>query len=256
MALDRDGNREATVPLCWLHGFAQTGSSARAIRSILAARRAVLAPDLPGFGTRCEEPMGLWAMADAVADALPTEGADVVGYSMGARVGLHVALAHPERVRRLVLIGGTRGIADEAVREARRASDERLATRILEIGVEAFLAEWRRQPIFADLVPDADEDAARLPQSSNGLAGSLRLAGTGSQEFLDERVREMRAPVLAIAGARDDRFAREAEAIARSAPSGDFAIVPAAGHAAHVAQPRWTADLIDAFLGLSAPPST
>ena len=52
-----------------------------------------------------------------------------LGYSMGGRYALHVALRHPELVRRLVLVSATGGIDDPAERAARREGDEALADR-------------------------------------------------------------------------------------------------------------------------------
>jgi 2-succinyl-6-hydroxy-2,4-cyclohexadiene-1-carboxylate synthase len=252
----RPGADHVELPVCWLHGFAQTGRSGRAFWSILAARHEILTPDLLGMGSRGDDPGSLEEMADAVASELPASPVALVAYSLGARVALHLALRHPGRLARLVLIGATRGLASPEERERRVATDERWAIRLEEIGVDAFLTEWRRQPLFADLAEDPVEDAARLPQTVSGLAECLRRAGTGSQEFLGPRLAEITVPTLTVAGVRDDRFVREARAIAEGLPRGSTDVVPGAGHAAHLAQPSWTAQLVEAFLELSAPEST
>ena len=74
-----------------------------------------------------------------------------VGYSMGGRVSLHAALAHPDAVERLVLIGATAGIDDPDERAARREADDRLADHIEAVGVPAFIDEWLANPLFAGL---------------------------------------------------------------------------------------------------------
>src|SRR5690606_23536537 len=110
--------------------------------------------------------------------------ATYVGYSMGGRLALHLALARPDLVRRLVLIGATGGIDDEDDRAARRAADERLAAHLEQVGVATFVDEWLAQPLFAGLSPTAAARDERLANTAEGLASSLRLAGTGTQEPL------------------------------------------------------------------------
>jgi pimeloyl-ACP methyl ester carboxylesterase len=71
----------------------------------LAARRRVIAYDLPGHGRSALQPgpMRPAAMADQLAAEMP-EPADVLGYSLGGEVALRLAIQHPERVRRLILM--------------------------------------------------------------------------------------------------------------------------------------------------------
>ena len=233
-------------PLLWLHGFTQTRSSAAGFRSILAEHRSILTVDLPGHGDAASVSGSLWEVAAMVA-AIIEEPLDVGGYSMGGRVALHLALAHPDRVRRLVVLGATRGIEDDDERRARRERDNDLAERLLRIGAEEFLREWLAQPMFATLPADARELAARSRDAA-GLARSLRDAGTGTQEWLGERLRSLRPAMLALAGERDTKFSAEATALATTVPRGRRVLVPGAGHAAHLERPDECAALIEAFL--------
>lgn len=248
MPLDHRVNRFTTTPFCWLHGFTQTGASAHHFQSILTATRVLVTPDLARHGTNAREGGSLDEIADAVAAQLPEQILDLGGYSFGARVALHVALRHPERVRRLVLIGATRGISDETLRRERRDRDETLAQRIESIGLSNFLDEWLSQPLFAQLPYDELERESRSSQRAESLAASLREAGTGTQRWLGEEIRELTMPVLALAGASDERFARESRHIAHSVSDGVAQLVPGAGHATHLHQPWWSARLIDTFL--------
>jgi 2-succinyl-6-hydroxy-2,4-cyclohexadiene-1-carboxylate synthase len=163
---------------------------------------------------------------------------------MGARYALHVALTRPDLVRRLVTIGGTPGIEDAAERAARRAADEALAAGIERDGVAAFLDRWLAQPMFAGLPPDPDALADRRRNTAAGLAGSLRLAGTGTQEPLWERLPGLAMPVLVIAGASDEKFAAIGERMAAALPDATFVTVDGAGHAAHLERPDATADAV------------
>ena len=232
----------------WLHGFTQTRDSAHRFRTILAEAHEVWTLDLPGHGEAAAVAATLAESADLVAAVLPEGEADVGGYSMGARVALHVALRHPDRVARLVLLGASRGLADDAERAARLAGDEALAERALDLGAEAFLDEWLARPMFARLPDDPAERAARS-RDAPGLASSLRLCGVGVQEWLGDAIAAIDAPTLALAGELDAKFTLEAGAIAAAVSHGRAALVAGAGHAAHLEEPDAAAALVAGFLG-------
>jgi 2-succinyl-6-hydroxy-2,4-cyclohexadiene-1-carboxylate synthase len=161
-----------------------------------------------------------------------------IGYSLGGRLCLHAALMYPHLVRGLAVIGSSPGIADETERATRRAADNKLADHISDVGVDAFVDEWLSQPLFADLTLDEDARADRLLNTADGLASSLRHAGTGAQGSLWPRLREINMPVLTIAGELDAKFAAIGRQIAASVPQGRSVEIAAAGHAAHLQQPQ------------------
>src|SRR5439155_22956654 len=115
-------------PLVLLHGFTQTGRGwDEVVRHLAVDRHRPLAPDLRGHGAAAaRRPIDFDA---CVADVAPLGGARfaLAGYSMGGRLALHVALAHPERVSRLVLVSATAGIEDPDERARRRAADDPFA---------------------------------------------------------------------------------------------------------------------------------
>ncbi len=232
--------------LVWLHGFTQTRDSAHEFRTILAGTFEVVTIDLPGHGENSRIGVSLDATADLLAQVLPVEPFILAGYSFGARVSLHFALSHPQRLRGLVLLGASRGIEDLQERAWRRQRDNELADRIERIGTDRFLQEWLAQPMFADLPNDPSERSARS-RDPRGLATSLRLAGTGTQRWLGEELRTLNVPALALAGERDAKFAKEALALATSVPLGASGLISNAQHAAHLEQPEATASTIAAY---------
>jgi 2-succinyl-6-hydroxy-2,4-cyclohexadiene-1-carboxylate synthase len=240
LGLERDGSGPVFV---WLHGFTQSKNSAHQFRSILTGTYEVLTIDLPGHGESAPTTASLEETADLLAEALPDEPFILGGYSFGGRVALHFALRHPERLRHLVVLSATPGIADRDDRDARRQRDEELARRIERIGAEAFLDEWLAQPMFRSLPNDARERAAR---SSNamGLAESLRHAGTGTQNDLTDPLRTLRVATLILAGANDAKFASEAARLRSAIPTALSNLVDDAGHAAHLEQPQRVAELL------------
>src|SRR3546814_15346533 len=117
---ERDG---AGPPIVLVHGFTQTGRCWGPEAEDLARDHEVIRVDAPGHGRSADVLAGLRTGGRLIAD----QGgrATYLGYSMGARFCLHVALTNPELVAGLVLIGGTAGIEDPDARAARRAQDLR-----------------------------------------------------------------------------------------------------------------------------------
>jgi 2-succinyl-6-hydroxy-2,4-cyclohexadiene-1-carboxylate synthase len=230
-----------------VHGFTQTLAAMQPLAVRLRDRHALVRVDLPGHGA---SPPPRGGFAEAAALLGETGGpAAYVGYSLGGRLCLRLALDRPELVRALVLIGASPGLDDPAGRAARRAADDRLAEELERVGLERFLDRWLAQPLFATLPPERAGRADRLANTTDGLAASLRLHGTGAQQPLWDRLAGLRPPTLLVAGARDRKFAALAERMARRAgPAASVALVPGAGHAAHLEHPDRVAALIREFL--------
>jgi 2-succinyl-6-hydroxy-2,4-cyclohexadiene-1-carboxylate synthase len=176
----------------------------------------------------------------ATAYALGDEGgrATYVGYSMGGRLCLQLALDRPDLVDDLVLISSSPGIADDAERAARRASDEALARDVERDGVDAFLERWLAQPLFATLPRNAaGVEDRRAANTVDRLRHQLVVLGQGSQPDNWPRLGELRMPVLLIAGALDAKYVDIARRMAEAVPDARLEIVDHAGHACHLEQP-------------------
>ena len=245
------------VPLVLAHGFTQNAEAWGPLPRLLAASRPVMAVDLPGHG-RCSS---LSADLPQAARLLGVTGGfgDYLGYSMGGRVALHLALDQPTVVRRLVLIGATAGIDDAEERRRRRLADEALADELdppdpgsasqQQQRLEQFLQRWLAGPLFASLAPEAACLEARRANRCSGLAASLRTCGTGTQQPLWDRLGQLDMPVLVVAGADDSRFAAIGRRLAQTiGPNARLALVSAAGHACHLQRPEAVAELVDGFL--------
>jgi 2-succinyl-6-hydroxy-2,4-cyclohexadiene-1-carboxylate synthase len=232
--------------LVLLHGFTQTRQSWRRTVATLAGRYRAVTPDLPGHGGMSERRPASLAATLAYLRALVDEPYVLAGYSMGGRIALHAALAFPERVRRLVLVGASPGLADAAEREERRRADEALAGRIEEIGVEAFAEEWAALPLWEGQ-PDrvrAAANADRLRNTAPGLAAALRGLGTGALPPLWDRLGELTVPVTLVAGERDEKFRAIADRMAERLVDARVVVIPGAGHAAQLERPDLVAEAI------------
>ncbi|HET6954447.1 MAG TPA: alpha/beta fold hydrolase, partial [Acidimicrobiales bacterium] len=200
------GERAGTGPrLVLLHGFGQTCRCWGPTAPRLARTHEVVRLDAPGHGGSAAVAADLPATGRLVAEA--GGRAIYVGYSMGARMALHVATEVPGAVRALVLVSGTPGIEDAALRAERRAADAALAQRIRTGGVPAFVERWLAQPMFAGLPPEGRFVEERCSNTAEGLATSLELAGTGTQRPLWGDLAAITAPVLVVAGEDDERYA-------------------------------------------------
>jgi 2-succinyl-6-hydroxy-2,4-cyclohexadiene-1-carboxylate synthase len=231
------GEMAETIVL--LHGFTQTGASWGGIVAELGERYRALAPDLRGHGSAsAARPVG-FAEIVADLDALAPDRFVLAGYSMGGRLALRFALEQPGRVSRFVLIGATAGIEDSSERAERRAADLALANSIEEKGVQMFAGRWGAQPLFAGQTAEvaAAAHADRLRNTPAGLAAALRGVGTGAMEPLWPRLTELTMPVTVLAGERDAKFTAIGKRMAAALPCGEFAVIPGAGHAAHLEAP-------------------
>jgi len=238
-------------PLLLLHGFMQTGRGwDEVVRHLDGETYRPLASDIRGHGAAAaRRPVDF---ASCVADVARLAGQRfaLAGYSQGGRLALHVALAHRERVSRLVLVSATAGIEDDAERARRRAADEELADWMEADGrlMSEVADRWAAQPLFARQ-PVAVAEAARADRLSNEprhVAAALRGIGTGAMAPLWQRLDELgELPVTVLAGELDPKFVALGERLARALPGAELRIVPGAGHALALEAPAAVAAAID-----------
>lgn len=232
--------------LVLLHGFTHTGASWQPVMQALGERFHVLAPDIRGHGSASERlPVDLaGVLADLSARAPQTFG--LAGYSMGGRLALHLALAHPGRVTRLILIGASPGLADPSERAARRRSDEDLARQIEAGDIETFARRWAETPILAGLSSEVSHRVHqdRLRSTTAGLAGALRGLGSGALPSVWARLGELSMPVVVVVGQRDEKFQAVGTRMLERLPRAEMVIVPDAGHAVHLEAPGRVAEII------------
>jgi 2-succinyl-6-hydroxy-2,4-cyclohexadiene-1-carboxylate synthase len=234
--------------LVLLHGFSGTRHAwDRVIAALGPQRYTPLAIDLPGHGEAAEQnaPITFDSCVAAVLAQSPERFA-LCGYSMGGRVALHVALAAPERVTRLVLVSSSPGIEDPAERAARRAADRELADELEKTPFEDFIERWRRQPLFAEDPPEVGA-LARADQRRNrpgALAEVLRGLGTGEMQPLWDRLGDLEMPVAVVVGERDTKFRALGERMVGLLPDAQLVVI-AGGHGLPLEGPIELARMLD-----------
>jgi 2-succinyl-6-hydroxy-2,4-cyclohexadiene-1-carboxylate synthase len=233
-----------------LHGFAGTRRTWDGVIALLSAaeRYRPHAFDLPGHGSAADvRPISFESCVAHVLDAAPPSFA-LCGYSMGGRIALHVALAAPERVCRLILVSCSAGVEDGIERERRRLADSALADQLEQGSFEVFIERWRAQPLFADDPPEVGELArAEMRRNSPAaLAASLRGVGAGEMRPLWPRLGELRMPVTFIAGERDAKFVAVGRRLAAAVADGSIEVLPG-GHALALESPARLAEALERY---------
>jgi len=252
------------TPVLFLHGFMGSGEEWRLIIEAVDPRVRGLCPDLPGHG-RTHTPKGKEGYAiepcmEALLRGLDARGVDrcpVVGYSMGGRVALQLAIRHPDRVQRLVLESASPGIEDEAQRAVRRARDEQMAEELRALkddreGFRKFLEKWYRHPLFDSLEGRPELRATlvetRLDNRPEGLAESVLGMGAAAQSSLWNSLDALTCPTLLIVGTLDRKYRQIGEQISESHPSIALYEMNECGHNVHIENPAAYVTVLRQFL--------
>lgn len=228
----RESPHPTRVPLVALHGFLGAPASFAG----LDLGGDVALGWLPGHGRAPWTPDGasFVDVASAMLRAMPfDEPVVLVGYSMGGRLALTMAMLEPARFAHVIVVGANPGLIDANERAERVAWDDAQAERLLRDGLPSFVDAWEMLPLFAtqrSLAPDRldAQRRTRLDHTERGLAFAMRALGLGRMPAVD--IARLRCPVTAVAGALDARYAEIAERIGREAPHGSCRIVPEVGH--------------------------
>jgi len=256
----------AKPAVLFLHGFMGSGADWAHCCRALSKSHHCMCPDLPGHGrtTVLNGPPEGYTM-DKVAngllahlDACGIDSAAIVGYSMGGRLALRLALECPERFPVAVIESASPGLRSEQEQDARREYDFGLARELETIGHDnllfhAFLEKWYEQPIFNTLRRDKarlrDLVAARLRHNKPPeLAAALRGMSTGVQECLWDRLPGLSTPTLLVVGEEDHKYKIIAEEMADRCDAMAVEVLAGCGHNVHLENPEGYTGLLRHFL--------
>lgn len=171
----------------------------------------------------------------------------LLGYSLGGRLALHMAVRFPSMWDGVIIIGANPGLDTEEAREQRRGRDEIWARRFESEPWEAVLAAWDAQPVFAGRRP---VPGARREQdfSRARLADALRRWSLGGQRPVWPALRSLPCPVLWIAGAEDTGQDAICRRVRESIPHVETWIAADAGHRVPWEQPQAFTARVEEFL--------
>jgi len=225
-----------TAPLLLIHGFTGSSASWDAVQRELASPATVVSPLGHGGSAELEAPVRHWEdeLARLVA-AFPAERVHLVGYSLGARLTLGLALTYPQHLARLTLLSGHTGLTTDAERHDRRTADARWCSLLEAEGIEAFVNAWEAQPLFASqqglpAAVRADHRAHRLHHDAQGLARSLRVTGLAEMPDYAPRLASLSMSVTVMAGELDPKFLALGRATSERVRDSRFVVAPGAGH--------------------------
>ena len=228
-------------PILLIHGFASTHAINWVfpfwVKVLTEAGRRVILFDNRGHGRseKLYDPgsyhITLMA-ADALAllDHLELQRIDVMGYSMGARIGAFLAQAHPERVRSLILGGIGHHLADGAT---------------LPVGV----ADAMEAPSLEDLTDPTQRMFRAFADATKSDRRALAACIRGSRDLLpEEKIRAMHLPVLVAVGTKDE-VAGDPFKLAALFPNAEALQIPGRDHNRAVGDKVYK-NGVDDFLGL------
>ena len=247
------GDQPGEIPVVLLHGFGGASSLWEPCAQAWSPRRTVVAFDLPGHVMSAMPDYAFDRQVESIALALRAVTAGpvhLVGYSMGARLALALALSAPACVASLVLDGCHPGIRGIDERLARRRLDEQWARLLESDPIEEFSRRWDAQPVFA--AGDSASLRDRLGETRRRhnptlLAGSMRGAGLAAQPDLWLHLTRLTMPVLWLSGAADTKFGALADEAVRLVPQGIRHSFPNTGHRAHLDTPQVYARVVENF---------
>lgn len=177
-------------PLVLLHGGLMTIDTMQPLLGLLAQKRQVIAVELEGHGRSVDldRPLSMIQMADdldGLLGQLGVSNADVCGYSLGAGVALRLAMRHPARVRRLVLVSAA--VGQDAIYESVQAQWPGMSGPAL-----------KGTPMEAAYLAVAPK-----PERWNGFIDKLKTAMMNAEPFDEAEVRAVKAPALLVIGDAD-----------------------------------------------------
>ncbi len=249
------------VKFVLLHGFSGSPESFYELRRSLALAlgpefaMTLEAPALIGHGNEASTlPISTGGFEDEVQRLLATlpEGMNdgindpihLVGYSLGGRLALGMALAAPTRFRSLTLIGAHPGLDSHAAREERRQSDEAWANLLETQGIGPFVEAWQAQALFQTQLEVnaealAEQRRIRLRHEPRALAAALRQLSLSRMPSYAKHLSELRLSVDLITGEHDLKFTAIAQSMLKLMPHAQHHKAPAAGHNVVLEAPDW-----------------
>jgi pimeloyl-ACP methyl ester carboxylesterase len=220
-----------------IHGFASNHRvnwvSTSWMRDLTAAGRRVVALDNRGHGEsgkpRRREAYGTPIMAEdarRLLDHLSIGRADVIGYSMGARIAAFLALAHPARVRSVVFGGLGEGM-------------------VKGVGAAGPIAAALLAPSVEDVTDDRGRMFRRFADQTGSDREALAACITAARQVLSpDELKRIAVPVLVVVGSDDD-VGGNAEALAALIPGAEAFVIPGRDHMKAVGDRKHKAAVLD-----------
>jgi pimeloyl-ACP methyl ester carboxylesterase len=234
-------------PLILTHGYSSTSDMWQGQIAALSQHHKLVLWDMRGHG-QSDYPADAAAYSEALTvadiaallDAVGAEKAIVGGLSLGGYMSLAFYRTHPERVRALLIIDTGPGFRKDDARDAWNKRAHETADRFDREGL-------------AVLKSLSAERASVTHRDATGLARAARGMLTQRDASVMETLPNIKVPSLVVVGADDTPFLAASDYMAAKIPGAQKVVIPAAGHAANIDQPKAFNDAVTSFLdGLEA----
>ena len=238
-------------PIFCFHGFGGSGLDFEVLADSLNGDRALIALNLPGHGGRPANEVG----RDSILDFMRSHAHApfrVMGYSMGGRFSLRIAVEGIIPIEKLCLIGTTAGLRSESERRERQLFEAKLAQNLSTLSPTNFQDWWSNLGVIASQqkMPNHYRENMHQRRLSNDL-NALQMAnqhwGTLATPSLWSGLNHLSHEVCLIVGDADTKYAQIAEEMSSLLPFASISRVPDAGHAPHFESPARTAAIIRSF---------
>ncbi|TYI93767.1 hypothetical protein E1A91_D02G156900v1 [Gossypium mustelinum] len=235
----RNNVRNSGSTILFLHGFLGTNEEWVPIMHAISGSARCISVDLPGHGAtkikNCgDDKSALRSLLsiEIIADLLlkliehvTPDKVTLVGYSMGARIALYMALKFSDKIEGAVILSGSPGLEDAVARKIRRAKDDSKARSIVTHGLQLFLNTW--------------------------YSGGLR------KRSLWEDLKHCKVPLMLVVGENDEKFKRVTQKMWHEighdrddavSKLHQMVVVPSCGHAVHLENPLPIIRLVRQFV--------
>ena len=242
------GERSEGLPIVLLHGaFSGIGTSFGKILPGLSQSRQVVGFELQAHGRTADidRPLTLEGMADDVAEAIRNLGltqADILGYSMGAAVALHVVVRHPEVVRKLIFVSASYKLSG------------------IHAGLMEGMAGMTPEMMYGSPFHEEYMRIAPRPEDFNRLFVKKTEMDRQTRDFSEQDIRAIKSPMLLVFGDSDLATPEHAVEMFRLVGGGVFgdtpaglpnsrlAILPGTSHVGMADRADWLVPMIHEFL--------
>ena len=244
-------------PLLFLHGFTGSAKSWDKIRNKL--KYPSLAIDIPGHGKNYFKDLSNSYTFDnwnedflSIINHQKSKKINLCGYSMGGRLAISFAVAHPERIESLILVSTTAGIKNNSKKKLRLNENLELSFRILKDYPE-FITYWENLDFFS-IQKSRNRNGfkiqreIRLSQNPQQLSFALQNLGTGNMPNYWDKISKFNFPVLIICGDKDSKYCEISKDLKSNILNSHLEIIQNSGHAPHIDQQLMFTKIIQKFI--------
>jgi len=236
-----------------LHGWGFNGAIWEETARTLANNASVNCIDLPGHG---QSPMPqdytIETLADTVAATLPEQG-NVVGWSLGGMVAMQIALRHPAKIKKLILVGSVArfvsdddwryGVSPEIFQNFSASLNKDLQGTLQRFIALQIMGSEESRIILRKLKALMNSNAAPQPAA---LQGGLKIL---QDVDLRDQLPQLKQPTLMIFGKRDTLSRPQtAKQMLPLLPNATLEIIDRAGHAPFLSHNEYFTNLIEQFI--------